>query len=95
MEKKFNYEEAVSKLEEIVRKMESGEQNIDSICEQLKTAKQLIKQCKEKLTKTDEALKKLLDEWKSDFSCTSGIEMGTKHADNGTEKQESDKLRQI
>ena len=46
MEKKFNYEEAVSKLEEIVRKMESGEQNIDSICEQLKTAKQLIKQCK-------------------------------------------------
>ena len=31
MEKKFNYEEAVSKLEEIVRKMESGEQNIDSI----------------------------------------------------------------
>ena len=46
MEKKFNYEEAVSKLEEIVRKMESGEQNIDSICEQLKTAKQLIMQGK-------------------------------------------------
>lgn len=62
MEKKFNYEEAVSKLEEIVRKMESGEQNIDSICEQLKTAKLLIKQCKEKLTKTDEEIKKLLDE---------------------------------
>ena len=36
-EKKFNYEEAVTQLETIVRKMESGELDIDSLCDQLKT----------------------------------------------------------
>ena len=62
MNKEINYEKAVAQLEDIVRRMESGELDIDSLCEQLKTAKQLIKQCKDKLTKTDEQIKKLLDD---------------------------------
>ncbi len=61
-EKKFNYEEAVTQLETIVRKMESGELDIDSLCDQLKTAKQLIEKCKAKLQKTDAEIKKLFDE---------------------------------
>ena len=61
-EKKFNYEEAVTQLETIVRKMESGELDIDSLCDQLKTAKQLIEKCKAKFQKTDAEIKKLLDE---------------------------------
>ena len=61
-EKKFNYEEAVTQLETIVRKMESGELDIDSLCAQLKTAQQLIEKCKAKLQKTDAEIKKLLDE---------------------------------
>lgn len=61
MAKEFNYEKSVAQLEDIVRKMESGELDIDSLCEQLKTAKQLIKQCKDKLTKTDTEIKKLLE----------------------------------
>lgn len=62
MEKKVKYEEAMAQLEDIVRKMETGELDIDSLCEQLKTAQKLIKLCKDKLVKTDSEIKKLLDE---------------------------------
>jgi exodeoxyribonuclease VII small subunit len=58
--KKVNYEAAVSRLEEIVRKMESDELDIDQLAAQLKEAQTLIKLCKDKLTKTDEEIKKLL-----------------------------------
>ena len=57
MEQNFNYEHAMAQ-----KKMESGELDIDSLCQQLKTAKQLIRQCRDKLTKTDEEIKKLLEE---------------------------------
>lgn len=62
MEQNFNYEHAMAQLSDIVKKMESGELDIDSLCQQLKTAKQLIMQCRDKLTKTDEEIKKLLEE---------------------------------
>ncbi|MBR4920709.1 MAG: exodeoxyribonuclease VII small subunit [Prevotella sp.] len=57
-----NYEEALRQLDEIVQKMENNEYGIDELTTQLKTAKELIKQCKDKLTKTDEDIKKILDE---------------------------------
>ena len=56
----MKYEAAMSQLEDIARKMESGELDIDSLSEQLKTAQKLIKQCKDKLTKTDEDIRKTL-----------------------------------
>lgn len=62
MKKEFNYEKSVAQLESIVHRMESGEMDIDSLCDELKTAMSLIKQCKDKLTKTDEEIKKLLEE---------------------------------
>lgn len=58
----MKYEEAVKKLEDIVHKMENDELDIDQISEQLKTAQQLIKLCKDRLTKTDEEIKKILEE---------------------------------
>lgn len=61
MKKAPNYEEAVSQLEEIVKKMESGELDIDMMSTELKNAQQLIKLCKDKLTKTDEEIKKILE----------------------------------
>ena len=54
------YEEAVSKLETIVRKMENDELDIDSLTEQLKEAQRLIKLCKDRLTKTDEEIQQIL-----------------------------------
>ena len=57
----MNYEESLKHLEDIIRKMESGEYTIDQLTEQLKTAQQLISQCKEKLYKTDSEIKKILE----------------------------------
>ena len=58
----MKYEEAVRQLDDIVQKMERNEYGIDELTLQLKKAKELIKQCKDKLTKTDEEIKKILDE---------------------------------
>ena len=52
----MKYEEAMAKLEAIVRKMESNELDIDEIAAQLKTAQRLIKFCRDKLTKTEAEL---------------------------------------
>ena len=64
MKKTPNYEEAVSQLEESVKKMESGELDIDMMSTELKNAQQLIKLCKDKLTKTEEEIKKILESGK-------------------------------
>lgn len=58
----MKYEEAVAQLEVIVRRMETGELNLDSLADELKKAQKLIKMCKDKLTKTDEEIKKMLEE---------------------------------
>lgn len=58
----IKYEKAVSELEQIVDRMENDELDIDQLSEQLKRAKELVKLCKDKLTKTDEEIKKLLEE---------------------------------
>lgn len=57
----LKYEDAVRQLETIVNKLESNELGIDQLSSELKKAQQLIKLCKEKLTKTDNEIKKLLD----------------------------------
>ena len=59
MNEELKYEEALSQLETIVRKMEQNEYDIDELAAQLKTAQRLIKFCKDKLTKTEEELKSL------------------------------------
>ncbi len=64
MEQGINYERAVKRLEEIVQKMERNELDIDSLGEHLKEAQELIGLCKDKLTKTDEEIRKILEEGK-------------------------------
>ena len=71
----MKYEKAVSELEEIVDKMERDELDIDQLSEQLKRAKVLVKLCKDKLTKTDEEIKKLLNEDCFPKMLYSGIKM--------------------
>lgn len=62
MEENMKYEEALTQLEGIVRKMESNELNIDEIAAQLKAAQRLIKFCKDKLSKTEAELSKIQTE---------------------------------
>ncbi|MBR5036942.1 MAG: exodeoxyribonuclease VII small subunit [Prevotella sp.] len=61
-QKQLKYEEAVSRLEEIVKKMENDELDIDQMAQQLKEAQQLIRLCKDRLTKVDADIKAVMDE---------------------------------
>lgn len=56
----MKYEEAMTRLENIVADMENGNLDIDSLCEKVKTAQKLIKMCRDKLTRTDEEIRKIL-----------------------------------
>ena len=60
--KKETYTEAMKKLEAIVARIERGELDIDQLGENRKEAQRLIKFCKDKLYKTDEEIKKMLDD---------------------------------
>ena len=60
--KDLKYEEAMATLEQIVARMENNELDLDTMSEELKKAQRLIKLCKDKLTKTDQEIRKLLNE---------------------------------
>ncbi|MBO4964769.1 MAG: exodeoxyribonuclease VII small subunit [Muribaculaceae bacterium] len=60
--KGLSYSEAMAQLEEIVRKMQSNDCDIDLLSEYTTRAMLLLKSCKERLTKTDEELKKCIEE---------------------------------
>ncbi|MFC2377794.1 MAG: exodeoxyribonuclease VII small subunit [Segatella oulorum] len=60
--KDLKYEEAMATLEQIVARMENNELDLDTMSEELKKAQQLIKLCKDKLTKTDQEIRKLLNQ---------------------------------
>ena len=60
--KDLKYEEAMATLEQIVARMENNELDLDTMSEELKKAQQLIKLCKDKLTKTDQEIRKFLNE---------------------------------
>lgn len=62
MDNQVKYEEAMRQLEVIVTKIENNELDIDELTTQLKKAKELISLCKDKLVKTDEELKRILEE---------------------------------
>ncbi|MEG1585763.1 MAG: exodeoxyribonuclease VII small subunit [Bacteroidales bacterium] len=56
------YSEAIRELEEIVRKLQSSDCEIDKLREYTARSVELLRLCKQKLFKTDEELKKLLEE---------------------------------
>ena len=62
MKEEQKYEAAFAELQEIVRKMESGQFDIDELAAQLKTAQRLIKFCKDKLAKTEAEIRKIQSE---------------------------------
>lgn len=57
----FTYSQAKQELKEIVAAIESGQLDVDALTEKVKRASELIALCKDKLTKTDEELRKILD----------------------------------
>ena len=59
--KKQTYEEAMARLEEIVRQVENNETGIDELTARLKEARALADFCRKKLYATDEEIKKILE----------------------------------
>ena len=58
---KMTYEEAMARLEALVRQIESNETGIDKLAALVKEAQQLAAFCREKLYATDEEIKKVLE----------------------------------
>lgn len=57
-----SYASSMKELEEILQKIQSPDCDIDKLSAYTSRALQLLKYCKEKLTKTDEEIKKSLEE---------------------------------
>ena len=62
MVKKRTYEEMMVRLEELVSSMENNELGMDQLCDVLEEVKSLLAQCRERLYKTEENVKKILEE---------------------------------
>ncbi len=62
MTKQTSYTEAYNELQEIVSEMENAEINIDQLDEKIKRASYLLKICKDRLYKTEQNVKKVLNE---------------------------------
>ena len=54
--KEFSFNEAVIKIEEILRNIESGNLDVDKLSAEVKTASELIRQCQKKLKTTEEEI---------------------------------------
>lgn len=59
--KQISYQEALSKLENIVEKIENEEMDVDELSNQVKQAVDLVNTCKARLRNTEEELQKTLE----------------------------------
>lgn len=60
--KDMSYSEAVAELEKIVALMQADECDIDRLATYTRRSLELVRHCKEKLTRTDEEVKRCLEE---------------------------------
>jgi len=60
--KKETYAQAMTRLEEIVSRIDNNELEIDELAEKIKEANEIIAFCNDKLTKADREIEKLLSE---------------------------------
>lgn len=61
-ENELNFEESLISLEEIVKKLETGDVPLDDAINEFNKAIQLAKKCDEKLKSAEEAITKLVKE---------------------------------
>ena len=61
-EKELSFEESLENLEEIVKKLETGEVPLDDAIEEFNKAMKLAKSCDDKLKSAEEAITKLVKE---------------------------------
>ena len=61
-EKELSFEESLNNLEEIVKKLETGEVPLDDAINEFNKAMKLAKSCDDKLKSAEEALTKLVSD---------------------------------
>ena len=66
MSERPDYKDAIEEIERIVEEIESETVNVDILAEKIKRAAFLIKYCKQRLRKTDDEIRKVLDELESE-----------------------------
>lgn len=54
--KEFSFNDAVNRIEQILRNIESGDLDVDKLSEEVKNAAELIRQCQKKLKTTEEEI---------------------------------------
>lgn len=54
--KEFSFNEAVIRIEEILKNIESGELDVDKLAVEVRNASDLIKQCQKKLKTTEDEI---------------------------------------
>ena len=60
--REFSFSEAVVEIEEILKKIESGELDVDKLSVEVKRASELIRQCQKKLRTTEEEINSIFKE---------------------------------
>ncbi len=66
MSERPDYKDALEEIESIVNEIESETVDVDMLTEKIKRAAFLMKYCKQKLRKTDDEIRRVLDELESD-----------------------------
>ncbi len=59
---KFNYNKAITRLNEIVEEMDSNELDIDKISKLVKESSTLLKACKKALTSTENEINEVINQ---------------------------------
>jgi exodeoxyribonuclease VII small subunit len=54
--KELSFNEAVQKIEEILKNIENGDLDVDKLSAEVKNASELIRQCQKKLKTTEEEI---------------------------------------
>jgi exodeoxyribonuclease VII small subunit len=66
MSKDPTYNEAITEIEEILQKIESGELDVDELTDKVKRVAYLLETCKKKLKTTESEIQKVIDDLDKD-----------------------------
>ncbi len=66
MSERPDYKDALEEIESIVNEIENETVDVDMLTEKIKRAAFLMKYCKQKLRKTDDEIRRVLDELESE-----------------------------
>ena len=73
-EKKMSFEEALSRLEEIVGEMDSGKAELDKLLELFEEGTALVRRCKKDLDNAEKKIKLVTEDGETEFPDRKSVE---------------------